>query len=552
MQHPVPPPEKAPHPDTDRLLAEAIVLHQRDAWEEAAVAYARVLDAAPDHAEALQLLALVQKRLGNMAGAVELLHHSLRVRPEQGHVWFNLGNSYADMQQFDAAYEAYKQAMLRDPKNPAIHIHFSAVCRQRRSFREAEAALQVALRLVPEDASAWQALGLTLKAQGRYPAALKAYARALELDAANPVLHANVAGLFLLLGRRGEAAQAYGEALRLKPDFTAVHRQMAQLHVYASAADPHIAQMEELLRARTTEEKDKTALLFALAKAYGEAGVAGKSRELLQKANRQKRAEYADYDVEASERWFRDIAAAYPPETIRRQAGEGREDDAPVFLVGMPHAGTEELARYLSRHPAVHHAGELDELRMLVHRVWPRWYGGVYPQGAQGFSASHGLQLSGEYLRLLEQYRPSAEVERILDSMPGNFRFIGLIHALLPRAKIIHCRREPVANCLAIYRDLLPGQHPYAYDLRELGRYHRAYQRLMAHWHAVLPPGVLCDVTYEELMEKPEDTLRRLLDFCHVSWNDACRADHEAKQEAVPLTRQDMERLKPLLDALES
>lgn len=546
-------------------LAEAVAQHQRGAFAEARILYSRILEHQPAHADALQLLALICKREGDRAQAVELMHASLRVLPDQPNVWANLGNTYAEMEQYEAAYEAYKQAVVRDPQNAKLHFSIGVVCRYLRSLREAEAALSMSLKLDAQNVEAWRNLGIVYKTQGQSVAALKAYARALQLDANNPQLHSNVGNSFKSMGHVAEAEAAYKEAIRLKPDIAEVHRQLAQVRNYASAADAHIGQMEELLHRRGLPESERMQLCFALAKAYHDAGVVVKSWKYLKEGNQLKRKEY-DYDPKGMAQWMEAIAAAYPEAAIQAQEGDGRLEDAPIFVVGMPRSGTSLVEQILASHPAVHGAGELDELRMLVQRVWPRWHeGAVFPAGARQLSAHHKLQLAGEYLRMLGQYMPQGKT-RITDKMPGNFRFVGLIHQLLPNAKIIHCTRDPMDTCVSIYRHYFSGSHPYAYDLRELGMYYKSYKKLMAHWHAVLPEGVLLDVPYEELVADQQFHTRRLLDFCNLSWDDACLAFHETERpvhtasalqvrqplhaQAIGQWRNEADYLQPLLDAL--
>lgn len=558
------PSPKPPEEQITQWLHAAVEHHQRDALEEAQIYYSKILEIQPDHADAMQLLGLIHKRLGNRKYALELMHHSVRINANQPNVWFNLGNTYSEDEQFDAAYEAYKQAVVRDPHNVQIHFNIGLMCRHLHSYKEAEAAFKVTLQLQNDYPEAWRNLGIVYKAQGRSTDALKAYAKALEADGLNPLLHTNIGNMFKAMGRREESEAAYREAVRLRPEFAEAHRHLANAHSYTVSSDPHIGQMEALMHRHDLPEAERMQLCFALAKAYHEAGGIVKSWKYLEEGNTLKR-KHCHYDSAGMEQWFDDIIDAYPKHVVQRQEGESRTEDTPVFVVGMPRSGTSLVEQILASHTEVHGAGELDDLRMLVQRVWPRWYGDVYPKEARKLSAHHKLQLAGEYLRMLGQYMPQGKT-RVTDKMPGNFRFIGLIHQLLPNAKIIHCVRDPMDTCVSIYRHYFSGHHPYAYDMRELGMYHRQYQRLMAHWHDALPEGVILDIPYEELVENQELHTRRLLDFCNLSWDDACLAFHKterpvhtasAMQVRQPIYTQsigkwqnEVDYLRPLLDAL--
>lgn len=553
-----------PEAIVSQWLAIAVDHHQRGELDEAHRHYSHILSTEPEHAQALQLLALIIKAKGDNSQALALMHKSLAIEPDQPSAWFNLGNAYAEAQQFDAAYEAYKEAMVRDPHNAEVHFGIGMMCRQLRSFKEAEAAFKVVLLIQPQHAEAWRNLGMVYKVQGQSVAALRAYAKALELDAGNPVLHANVGNTFRSMGKWEEAEAAYGEAIRLKPDFAEAHRFLAQTKHYAYSADSHIAHMEQLVSQHILPDSERVQLCFALAKAYQDVGNVVKSWEFLKQGNQLKRQEYV-YNSHDVEQWFSAIMEAYPKQMVSREEGEGRLDNTPIFIVGMPRSGTSLVEQIIASHHDVHGAGELEELPMLVQRVWPRWYGDVYPEAAQHMGAHHKLQLAGEYLRMVRQYLPS-DKSRVTDKMPGNFRFVGLIHQLLPHAKIIHCVRDPMDTCVSIYRHYFSGAHPYAYDLQELGRYYRCYQRLMEHWRAVLPEGVMLDVPYEGLVSDQQFHTRRLLDFCDLSWDDACLAFHEterpvytasARQVRQPIYTQaigkwhnEADYLQPLLDVL--
>ncbi len=155
---------------------------------------------------------------------------------------------------------------------------------------------------------------------------------------------------------------------------------------------------------------------------------------------------------------------------------------------------------------------------------------------------------------------------RITDKMPANFRYAGLIHLALPNARIVHMRRDPVDTCLSCFSILFGGDQPFTYDLGELGRYYRAYQRLMEHWRAVLPPGVMIEVQYEALVGDFEPEARRILAHCGLEWNEACLDFHQTERpvhtassvqvrqpiyrSSVGRWRPDAEELRPLLDAL--
>jgi hypothetical protein len=194
----------------------------------------------------------------------------------------------------------------------------------------------------------------------------------------------------------------------------------------------------------------------------------------------------------------------------------------PIFVLGMPRSGTTLVEQILASHPQVHGAGELRALQRLVDGL------GDYPAAATRLAPAELARLGESYLA---QIRPLAGGRaHLVDKMPANFLHAGLIHLMLPGARIVHCRRDPVDTCLSCYTKLFSGEQMFAYDLRELGLFHRAYQTLMAHWRAVLPPDRFIEVDYEAVVENLEGEARRLVAFLGLPWDEACLGFHKTER----------------------
>jgi hypothetical protein len=213
--------------------------------------------------------------------------------------------------------------------------------------------------------------------------------------------------------------------------------------------------------------------------------------------------------------------------------GFGLDSERPVFVVGMLRTGTTLVEQILASHPAVHGAGEVPHLGAMVNNMSERLGGSEkYPECIKSLSAAAVRVLAGEYEQALDQSirgRQTAEVLRVVDKMPSNYLNLGLIATLFPKARIIHCRRDPVDTCLSCYFQNFQEPIAYTLDLRHLGQYYREYERLMAHWRAVLPVGVF-DLAYEELTADLEGVSRCLLDFCGLPWDDRCLRFNESRR----------------------
>ncbi|HEY8016978.1 MAG TPA: sulfotransferase, partial [Dongiaceae bacterium] len=359
----------------------------------------------------------------------------------------------------------------------------------------------------------------------------------------------NLAGLMMVEG--GDLAGAerlYRRALVCErdPGFYVNLADVTRFH----AEDSEIEEMEILAAgADRLDDEARISLHFALGKAYEDCGESGKAfHHYLEGNDRKRRA--IPYDEQAvlaaMARTERDFSASF----MEGEAGRGDPSELPIFILGMPRSGSTLIEQILASHPDVHGGDERPDFPELLDRY-----------GDAGFRA-----LGAAYVERSRALAPTAA--RITDKLPGNFRHAGAIHLALPKARIIHSRRDPADTCLSCFTKLFRGEQAYTYDLGELGRYYRVYDRLMAHWRAVLPGSVFLEVDYEELVAEPEAQTRRLLAHCGLAWDPACLAFHETRravrtasavQVRQPLYQRSIGRwrlygplLVPLLSELES
>jgi hypothetical protein len=226
--------------------------------------------------------------------------------------------------------------------------------------------------------------------------------------------------------------------------------------------------------------------------------------------------------------------------------------ELPTLIVGMPRSGTTLLEQALSAHPGIAAGGELEDLRDLAREAY-----------AGPITSPRLDTLAARYLGRLRAIGP--EAQRVTDKMPHNFLHLGLVALMLPRARVIHCRRDPVDTCWSCFRQHFGAGLAYTTDLAWLGAFHRSYADLMEHWRGALPLAML-EVDYEELVAQPEPTLRRVLAFLDLPWHPACLEPHKARRIAATVSRAEVQRpihqgsvgraapyrphLGPLLDAL--
>jgi hypothetical protein len=325
--------------------------------------------------------------------------------------------------------------------------------------------------------------------------------------------------------------------------------------------DAEVAELEETLADEgATSPQDRTQLHFMLSAAYLRSGNTSRVMPHLHAGNRIKRS-MIDYDPDKALRYMSAIAATFPSTLVRRAAGHGSA--IPIFVAGIPRSGTTLVEQILASHPRVHGAGELGAMTAMEKSLAGN-YRKPYPYFAADFEARDQRAAGLKYLALIGEL--PAGKQHIVDKMPANALFAGLIHLMLPNARMILCQRNPLDTCFSCYSTLFAGRQNFSYDLGELGRYYRAHDALMAHWRRVLPEKNFLAINYEDLVEDIEGVARRLIAFCGLGWSDNCLRFHESTrpvrtasmlQVRKPLYRSSIGRwrpfqaeLKPLFEGL--
>jgi tetratricopeptide (TPR) repeat protein len=442
----------------------------------------------------------------------------------------------------------------------------------------AETFIRYALTFHAESPQLSFALGMVLKARGDMNGALTALLSSLERTPDNEAAYVEVAYVYLALGRLAEQKAWLKEALEKYPDNDrllvlmgeavkrsgdsvtaldyfrrALKQASADSYIYQTLAhtkkfehhDDDIVAMEALLNSEDRPVADQTRLCFALGKAYEDIADFASSFAYYARGNRLVRAGNG-YDHEVSVRKFAAIEQAFDETLFQRFAGRGCDSDIPIFIVSMPRSGSTLVEKMLAAHAQVFGAGELALMSTIVASLWGKYVtpaGTKFPAAVASLSGDVLRDAGHYYVNEVKKLAGDKKIVRITDKMPHNFLYVGLIKLLLPKAKIIHCRREPMDTCLSCFRHHFSGVQDYAYDLQELGQYYRLYQGLMAHWNRLLP-GWLLDVEYEELVRDQPGQLKRILEFCELPWDEASLRFHEAKHEA--LTASSVQVTKPL------
>lgn len=542
----------------DALLGEAMGLHQAGRLPEAAPLYRRILEAQPDHAQANNLFGLVCLQSGDNAGAIAHMTRATQLEPDNPQYHCNLGVAldanalcekavlslnraielkpdYAEaysnrgmaLNRAGAAAEAvasHRQAIALRPGEGGFHLNLANALAALGDVHEAEAAYRKALELRPGHAGALEGLSRTLVQLGRADEAVATAQSALARRPKVASYHRTLGGAHRRAGRTAEAVKCYRAALEIDPSYADAWMPLAQL-VRKEARD---AEYDELLRRCADAGLDDDArakLGFAAAAWTADLGDHEGALGWYERANQARRLAQP-YSQAAAEDDFRIIRSDFDPMPETPPAS-GAPADAPIFIVGLPRAGKTTLEGMLARHPGLWSAGELRVLPLLSRDLSIR-HGLARPGGhIGGVPAEELAALGRDYMDYVRGIAPAGSTS--IDTMPPNFRLIGLIRLALPNARVIHCVRDPLDHCIAIFEKHF-GQPGYGYgdDLRDLAAYYRLYRGMMAYWHEAMP-GFILDVDIAGLAAAPEEGMRRVLAHCRLDWHAECAGFHQSE-----------------------
>lgn len=526
--------------------------------------YRRASMANPTYLEPLSNLGAVLQEEDRAQEAVAPLEQALRIDPNYTEALCNLGMVHSALDRHDAAFPLLQRALQLRPDYAEAYIGLARAYLEKENLSEAEQCARRAIELAPEKAEMLSQLGGIYTEMARSSEAETMYRRALEI---NPECNDALLGLGHLSMEDGDmtlAENLFLQALTNDADHIPARFHLAQARK-VKAGDENLVALEAAEVATRYAEhplppKKAMALHFGLGKSYDDSGEYDKAFPHFLEGCRLKRATF-DYDANESTRHFESVTRVFDKAMLERLQGGGNASQVPIFVLGMPRSGTTLTEQIIASHPDVHGAGELPDLLSIAQRTVA---GAAFPQNMQALDRAQLTAWGADYVVGLQQRAPDAR--HITDKMPANFYAVGLIHLMLPNAKIIHVNRNPVDTCLSCFTRLFNRKQEPTYDLAELGRHYVDYARLMEYWRKVLPAGAFLDVQYEDIVADQEAQARRMLDYCGLEWNDACLDFHKYKrsirtasvtQVRQPIYNSSVERwrpyekfLGPLLDAL--
>ena len=489
--------------DPDRAVAlEAAAAIEEERLDEAEQLLRQHLADHPEDPVALRLLAQVATNMDRRLPAIRLLTRAVEAAPDFMPAWQDLASAYMKEDNFELALTAVDEAIRHAPRLVTSLVIKGGILTKAHRYEEALAVYEEALALQPGHGGALSGKGHALKT----------------------------------IGRTDEAIAALKECVRAHPSFGEPWWALANLKTY-SFDEEELALLEQLVDNDVLPDETRVNMNYALGKhrenqaSYGPALAAYQAGAGLRRAQE-------SYDPVMNQMVTDRTIEVFDAEFFAARQGWGAPDSAPILVVGLPRSGSTLIEQILASHSAIEGTQELTDLTRRIRDVSQAQQDGrEYPEAVRELSAADARMLGERYLEGTQRYRSGKP--HFIDKMPNNFAHVGFLHLLLPGARVINACRHPLDSCIGTYKQLFYGGQSFSYDFFELGQYYMDYQRLMDHWHAVLPSKVL-DVRYEDVVTDLEGQVHRMLDFLELPFEDSClrfwetdRAINTASSEQV-------------------
>jgi tetratricopeptide (TPR) repeat protein len=473
-----------------RLLMQGNASFAAGDYEQALGAYQQMVQLKPRNAEAQNNLGAALYKLERFGDAEERFRQAVKLKSDYPEALFNLGAVLHWQGYLVETVSLMRRALKLRPNYADARSLLGRTLAMQGRTRDARQHLEKALAAAPNDMEALLAMGQLATMEGRFDDAERWYQRSLEQEA-NPRTPTALAGLAVL--RRMTAADA---------PWLDRARQMAD---------------GDLL---LTEE---AALRYAIGKYYDDVGDYPNAFRSYQRANEISKQFAAEFNHAERVKFVDDMIRSYSRDNVAAVQGGGSDSERPVFVVGMPRSGTTLTEQIIAAHPAAAGAGELDFWNFAGRRHMAEVQSGRLPEAT-------AKKLAADYLRVLAEH--SADARRVVDKAPINCDYVGLIHSVFPRAHFIWMQRNPIDTCLSCYFQPFTQALNFTMNLSDLEHYYRQYHRLMAHWCAVLPPGTLLEVPYEQLVADQAAWTRKMLEFIGLDWDERC-LNFQSSQQGV-------------------
>lgn len=469
-------------------------------------------------------LAVKEQSLGNFQAAGDVYDLILSRVRDSAEIYNNRGVVLQLTKRYEDALASYDQAINLKPDYANAHFNRGLTLKQLNRHDEALASYDRAIALKPGDAEFHNNRGVLLQQMRRHDDAVLSYDKAIAARPGHAMAYLNRGTVLANKGDMREAEKMFCKAFQLKPDFPDPLFNLTNLHRYQNVINPEANNIRALLNKSNIPPDQKEHLYFALGKIYDDCDLYDEAFEYYQQAN-QIRNTFISYSSNRTTKLTGDVLEVFSQDFLAGRFPFASDSRLPILIVGMPRSGTTLLANILSNHHAIATAGELSLIADFTSHLGQDTNNAVpYPQAARQMTSAAATRLINEYDRRLRR-DIGPNISHVIDKNPLNFRHLGLISMLFPKVHVIHCLRDPLDIGLSNYFQRFPLSLDYSFDLRNIGHFYLEYVRLMEHWRGI--PGLkMIEIGYEDMVSNTEKTVRKMLDFLELEWDERCLAPH--------------------------
>ncbi|MCZ6883194.1 MAG: tetratricopeptide repeat protein [Gammaproteobacteria bacterium] len=499
------------------------VLHQKGQLSDAERAYTKAIKINQDFVEAHGNLGNVLVDRGRLKEASGAYRKALKLLPDHPMLLNNLGNALQLQGKNEEAISCFNAAITQDPDYADAHSNLGNALRELGRVKEAVASYERAIEIDPGLADAYNNLGYVLMDLDEIDDAATNFEKAIEIDPGHTNAYNGLGNAFQMLGQWDEAIESYHQVIALKPD-------CAEAYYYLSTAkqfsqyDKTVEAMERQSQVPDLSSEKLMHLSFALGKVHAGLANYDKAFSYIQRGNQLKLCSL-QYDVANEVNYLNQLKSAFSAGVFAQLDGIGLIEATPVFILGLPRSGKTLSETMLAQHASVYAAGERKFLQKALNDIIASGNPQRMVEQLLGLPRVDIVQFAQQYVSQVQSLARREPV--IIDSMPGNFYYIGFIKILFPNAKVIHCYRHPMDACWFIYQKYFSKKgHDYSFDLNTIGDYYQAYSDLMAHWHSVLP-GFIYDLQYERLVTETSHEISQLFSFLGLEGGGVCLDRYE-------------------------
>lgn len=479
----------------------------------------------PQFPEAYLELANVLCFMGDNSSSIAFYKKAIQQNPNSIHAYHNLADAYRNTGDLPNALKNYEQAISLQKDFAEPYSGLASTYIAMFHYDKAIDLLESSMSFLPSNSYLYFCLAVAYQEQGETSKAQINYTKALDITPNYADAQSGLAAILALQGDYNKAGQLLTSLLEKHPKNSAAIITYVTYANQFNDTEKAIKLGTKFLTDNVITDQTKSKLMFALAKLHEKRNELDVAFSLYQQGNMLRGSLF---DEDKHIKMFKSFVDTYSKSLFDKLHHSNNIAITPIFIVGMPRSGTSLAEQILASHPNIYGAGELPTINRLIKKLPEKLnISAPYPKCLEKLNSQTLSKIADEYIK--EATALSNGEKFITDKMPLNAIHLGFISLLFPNAPIIHCTRDPRDTCLSCYFTNFSGEHSYAFSLNNLGKFYRMYHDQMKHWNETISNPIF-ELSYENIVENPDQLIRQLVDFCGVEWNDACLDFHKTKR----------------------